>query len=37
MHIFEVGPVTAVPEPETIWLTGLGLLALAGERRRRRR
>jgi hypothetical protein len=33
---FETGAVTAVPEPETFALMGLGLLALIGERRCRR-
>ena len=34
MRIFEKGVVTAVPEPETYVLTGLGLLALIARRRR---
>jgi hypothetical protein len=34
IRIFETGAVVAVPEPETFALTGLGLLALIGERRR---
>jgi hypothetical protein len=37
IRIFETGAVVAVTEPETFALTGLGLLALIGERRRRLR
>jgi len=36
MRIYEIGSVAAVPEPETLWLTAVGVLALISERRRRR-